>query len=572
MKRIALVISAVSLSILLSAAASTDSTDPKNADVRPSAAETAYNDPFSLEYSLSYSPNLTATGDVQCSRGYAGVLLKGHFNEKGDPVRHPVQWIAHIDAPGNIHWAARLGDDTTAFLSELTCRGNVIYAAYGTAPNRGCIGKFAAASLAPIKTIQFGVAPVLNDAFFEFHRESLFPIAVSIIQDSGDGATLTVISENLEIAFSKFYSVPAFAIKSRDPFKRLTRYRMFRAQDNAGYYLVITDVKQISASATGEATRVGILRLGVDGALKWGRLYSFSAHGFGPLGAKVASDGAILGAAAYGAMSEKSLLVKIAPDGTEAWAKILGVPNATFNDFHCDATPYRFVEPNLKAIGMTVSRGVPQTILLALDYATGEILYQTRFPGIFNGGGAYSDQNANSIYVSTLGLQYARAGLKGIASISRFDHQLRLVAAKEIVGAESSFPLLTCGSNGTNELSYDFSKPFRGVACAVNENLEPVDRECHWARNLSLTMERCSYSEEDVQCKVESLEVDTGNGTAVIGPAAFPLLNLALKIDSETRRGATAVQDPSPIERYSYLAEPKTTPSLSFAVSTRQMM
>src|SRR6266436_5750299 len=77
-----------------------------------------------------------------------------------------------------------------------------------------------------------------------------------------------------------------------------------------------------------------------------------------------------LGRPPTGAKSGKSFLVKIAPDGNEAWAKIFDAPNTTFNDFHCDATPYRFIEPNLKAVGATVSRGMPQAILLALDYAT----------------------------------------------------------------------------------------------------------------------------------------------------------------------------------------------------------
>src|SRR6516162_7994155 len=92
---------------------------------------------------------------------------------------------------------------------------------------------------------------------------------------------------------------------------------------------------------------MGILRVGLEGTLKSSRLYSFSADGFGPLVAKVTVDGAILGSASYGAKSGKSLLVKIAPDGREAWAKIFDSPNTTFNDFHCDATPYRFIEPNL---------------------------------------------------------------------------------------------------------------------------------------------------------------------------------------------------------------------------------
>jgi hypothetical protein len=116
---------------------------------------------------------------------------------------------------------------------------------------------------------------------------------------------------------------------------------------------------------------------------------------------------------------------------------------------------------------------------------------------------------AHSLYVSTLGLQFT----KGIASISRFDHKLELINAKAIIGAEASFQLLTCGP-GVNLLSYEFSKPFRGVGSAVNENLELVDGSCPWTRGLNLVMEHCSYSSTDVQCKEEPLDVEPVQGTA----------------------------------------------------------
>jgi hypothetical protein len=209
-------------------------------------------EPFSLKYSLDYSRELVAKGEASCEPGYGGVILGGHFNEQGDPSRNAIRWLAHVDAPGHIHWAVRLGNETASFPSDLTCRQNVIYSALTTGPNRGSIGKFDAESLMPIKAIRSNVSPQLNEAFFEFLREPSLPVAISIIQDSGDGAALTIISENLELALSKIYSIPAFATGSRDPFKRLTRCRVFRAQDGSGYYLVFTDVQRTSSGATSE--------------------------------------------------------------------------------------------------------------------------------------------------------------------------------------------------------------------------------------------------------------------------------------------------------------------------------
>jgi len=111
-------------------------------------------DPFSLSYSLNYSPGLTASADAQCGSGYPGVMLKGRFNERGDPTRNPIPWIAHLDLPGHIDWAVRLADNTGVFHADVACAQNLIYAAFGTGTNRGSIGKFAAGSLTPLKAVQ----------------------------------------------------------------------------------------------------------------------------------------------------------------------------------------------------------------------------------------------------------------------------------------------------------------------------------------------------------------------------------------------------------------------------------
>jgi len=85
-----------------------------------------------------------------------------------------------------------------------------------------------------------------------------------------------------------------------------------------------------------EVTRLGVIRVGMDGALKWSRLYSYRASGFGPFIVKITSDSAILGYASYGTKSGKSLIVKVEPDGRPGWARIFTVPTMVFNDFHCD--------------------------------------------------------------------------------------------------------------------------------------------------------------------------------------------------------------------------------------------
>lgn len=539
---------------LLCTAVGADSTIDAGPESKPRSLQSAANRPFSVGYSLDYSRQLVAGGDVECVPGYGGDVLFGHLNERGDVSRESICWLAHLDTPGHIHWAVRLGNETGSSASDMTCRQDAIYALLHTGPNCASIGKFAAESMMPIKVVQFSGATLLNQALFQLHREPSLPIAVSVIQDGGDTVALTIISQDLEIALNESYSIPAFATGSRDPFGRSSRCGVFRIPDGSGYDLVITDVHQASASSTTRKTRLGIIRIGLDGTLKWSRLYSFNVGEDGPLSARIATDGAFLAATSIGARSGKSFLVKIAPDGSEAWAKVFDAPNTTFNDFRGDGTPYRFIHPSLKATGAVVSHGQLQAIVLALDYATGGILYQTQFPTNFSGGGGLSDQNDNSIYVSTLGLQLAKGGMKTNVSICRFDHQLRLLAAKEIIGAQSRFALLTCGPHGVNVLSYDFLHPFRGVGSAVNDNLESIDFSCPWIRQLNMVMKQSSYSSADAECKEEPFVVAIANGTATIQPDTFNLFHLALKLEKGTDlsiQPEPVQPDPAPAQKYS---------------------
>src|SRR3984893_16177351 len=89
----------VTLGTLLNEAAGIDSGLGDVQGTNPQSAEKSPIEPFSLGYSLDYSPKLTAVGDAQCETGYPGVFLKGHLNEEGDSTRYAIQWIAHLGAP-----------------------------------------------------------------------------------------------------------------------------------------------------------------------------------------------------------------------------------------------------------------------------------------------------------------------------------------------------------------------------------------------------------------------------------------------------------------------------------------
>jgi hypothetical protein len=228
-----------------------------NSEAKAPAAESISGQPFSFAYSFGYARTLVATANGSCVPGYKGALLEGHLNEQGDVMRNASRWIAHVDAPGHINWAIRFGDKKAAgFMGDLTCRHDEIYAAIGTASNRGLIGKFVADSLKPVNAIAYTVTPALNEAFFEFEREPSLPFAVSLLQDRGNSVAFSIISQEMKMTLNKTYTLPAFATATRDKSSRQTRCRAFRAQDGSGYYLVITDVASTAGDQYNEVTRM----------------------------------------------------------------------------------------------------------------------------------------------------------------------------------------------------------------------------------------------------------------------------------------------------------------------------
>jgi hypothetical protein len=99
------------------------------------------------------------------------------------------------------------------------------------------------------------------------------------------------------------------------------------------------------------------------------------------------------------------------------------------------------------------------------------------------------------------------------ASIARFDQQLRLIAAKEIIGAESSFPIL---------FNY-FHKTQRGEAAALDDNLQPTDTPCPWIKDLRLAMAQSSYTVTDADSSGENLEVILAPGESQIQASELKL-------------------------------------------------
>jgi hypothetical protein len=329
--------------------------------------------------------------------------------------------------------------------------------------------------------------------------------------------------------------IPAFASQTKNPTGNPSRGRVFPLPDGSGYYLAISDIQRSGKFGSAGEKRLGLIRVDKSGNLIWAKLYHFRGASGLPLIRKVAIDGSMLAIPVVGSPSP-TLVARIAPDGRKLWAKNTDAPNLAFDDFHCDGTPYRFIKPRLLSVGLTVaSTKLPTTVILAQDYETGKILYQTRYPGDFTGGAGICPATGDSIYISTLGIQMS---MRTNASIARFDQQLRLITAKEIIGAESSFPILCQRASNQNLLSYYFHKRQRGEAAALDDNLQPIDTSCPWIKDLRLAMAQSSYTATDADSSEENLEVTSAPGESQIQPSELKLepLNLNVSLEGAQKR------------------------------------
>jgi hypothetical protein len=442
-----------------------------------------------------------------------------------------VPWFAILDNQYTPRWAGRLALERPNVRAEITSRGSQLFGYCPTGENQVLVANFRNGSMTAEKAAQVDLAPLLNGPKVEL--PGTFPLSpvVTIVQDNGDSFAITVVSEDIAISLNRVYSVPAFSSHLKNSPGDPSRGRVFPLPDGSGYYLAISDVQPPGkGGATGEK-RLGLLRVDQSGNLVWAKLYHFKGGAGLPLVRKAAIDGSMLLTPVIGS-APPNLIARIAPDGRKVWAKKTDAPNVAFDDFHCDGTPYRFITPSLLSVGMTVaSSSLPTTVVLAQDYETGKILYQTRYPASFTGAGGICPATGDSIYISTLGIQMS---MRTTASIARFDQQLRLIAAEEIIGAESSFPILFKRSTDNNLLSYYFRKTGQGMAAALNDNLRPVGSSCSWLKDLRLGMTQCSYTASDAETADENLDVTAEPGKSRLEAAELKLEPLQFRISLET--------------------------------------
>jgi hypothetical protein len=489
--------------------------------------------PFSFSFTTESGKLIPARCETEPIQDGTNLSLLGYLSPGGKVSDLNIPWFATLDGKGRVRWSGRLGLEIPKVPAAITNRGNQLFGFCATGENQILVVNFTAESMSANKAVQLLLAPLLNGPVVELPGVSPLPPVVTVVQDGGASFAITIVSQDATIVVNKVYSSSAFASQSKNPAGSLSRGRVFPLPDGSGYYLAISDIQRSGRWGSAGEKRLGLIRVDQTGNLVWAKLYHFKGASASPLVRKLAIDGSMLVIPVIGS-PPPNLIARIAPDGTKIWAKNTDAPNLEFNDFHCDGTPYRFIRPSLLCVGVTVaSTRLPSTVILAQDYDTGKILYQTRYPSNFTGGGGICPATGDSIYISTLGIQMS---MRTNASIARFDQQLRLIAAKEIIGAEAAFPLLSKRSASSNLLSYYFHKTGQGAAAALDDNLQPIDAPCPWIKDLPLSMAQCSYTATDADSSEEKLDVTVESGASRVQPADLKLEPLSLKVTLDERK------------------------------------
>jgi hypothetical protein len=189
-------------------------------------------------------------------------------------------------------------------------------------------------------------------------------------------------------------------------------------------------------------------------------------------------------------------MLKIAPDGTVAWARsFLNLENVSIANANFAWTPYRFTEPYLYAMASQGAAGKLFSILFALDYANGEVKRQVKFtsPGV----ALYTDKANDSLYLSLLDINDAsRASSQGF--LLRLDFDLNVRAARSIRNAEVHWPQLHVQPSGRAVCSYSYRQGKMLVAEGLDANLEGANA-CEILPKAELSVTKADFQSRSVQ-------------------------------------------------------------------------
>jgi hypothetical protein len=436
-----------------------------------------------------------------------------------------VAWMACLRPDGQLDWSVRAPEEPeAASLFPLATDGDSIWAGGLRKDGLFRFGRFEAKSLRKEASIRLAFAPEkYSSPCLQLHSatDTDFDLQVSLVQPAGNSIRVALLSRDLRVLFDKIYTFSS--VRNDKHFGEAGNAYLIRLPDRSGYYLCLRH----PISAEGHTNPgVGILRLDTSGAIKWANTYPIGYSEF-EVEPHMASDGAILVSFTTIPNSKDSLVLKIAPDGTINWAqRFPGLPAVSVANASFGSTPYRFIEPYLYATAGQLASTKLYSILLALNYRTGQIDKQVKLTS--PGGALYTEKTNDSLYATLLNMNYAGGRVGSQAALLRFDFDLNLRAARSIRNAEPHWPILHALASGKLLSSYSYHDRKTLVVETVNENLDRTN-SCEVLQKVNLSATKSNFEARPIKVETTPLasitvsDVNSQTGEADMALVPFEL-------------------------------------------------
>jgi hypothetical protein len=441
-------------------------------------------------------------------------------------LSQPLAWMACIRPNGQLDWSVRVPDERDAeSMFALTSDGDSIWCRGSRKDGIFRLAKFDAKTLRKESSVQIGFEPTTPSkpsSGLHLDTDRDFDFQVSAIQPVHNTVQLALFSRDLRLLFDKRY-VFSFLSDGKQTDILQGAY-LIRLPDRSGYYLCFRH----PISAEGHSSPgVGILRLDNSGAIKWANTYSIGYSEF-EVEPHMATDGAILVQFLASPNSKDSFMLKIGPDGTINWAeRFPGLPGVDVANASFGSTPHRFIEPHLYATSGQLASAKLYSILLALNYKTGQVEKQIKFTS--PGGALYTEKTNDSLYVTLLNMNYAGGRVASQAALLRFDLDLNFRAARSVRNAEPHWPIFRALPSGKFLFSYSYHDKKALVVETMNENFDGA-KSCDVLQSANFSFTKTNFEARPFTATTTPLAgIDVSEANSKISEADLSLVPLDLK-------------------------------------------
>ena len=362
------------------------------------------------------------------------------------------------------------------------------------------LGKFDAHSLRREASLQMAFEPTAAVPYVQFHSETDrdSDLQASVVQTRGNLFRVAIFSRELKVVFDKVYSIPLGSDSAKS--EPSAGGHLARLPDHSGYYLFLT---KVFASEDKTRSRIAILRLDQNGAVKWANTYLL--HFPDPeVQPRVTPDGSIL-IAPMCPTTPNRVLMKIGTDGNVSWC--IWFDELTPNLFDLQGElpmPYRFTEPSLLVNSSQIgSRGQVYCVLSKINYQTGKIENQIKFGANTPGVGGFTEKRADSFY---LGFMNSTVSLHPVCHcvLLRVDFDFNLLAARKVLNGHPTWPSFRLLPSGKGLVSYDYPEKRTLVAEMVDGTLEGSN-SCQFLEKDTFTLTKTNFGAHPADVAVSPL-------------------------------------------------------------------